>query len=375
MLTSMRRRSGSTAPVAAEDLVRLSLASRRITGLLDASTLARRAAREFGELVGSDASGVGIREAPDVLVTRGAWGIRTGPAGDGMRIAVGPDSERLIERLVRGEGVHGMLGVPIEDRGRVIGVLYGMNRTPGHLGDRARALALEFAAALGPALGAAIATGRAARTSALAERRRISHDLCASLGPWLLDISSAARRASECATDAEKQVLSDLRSIEAQAAQAASWLAEALRSVDPATDGLPAAIGVDVDGLTGFGELAADFAVLGEPFDLAVEHEAVLLAVVRVGLHTVATRAGATCVLVTLQYAPRRVRVLVEDDGAADPEVGGEPALASLREALERLDGELVVGSSDRGGTVLSGSVPIRDHGEAAECATADPPR
>jgi signal transduction histidine kinase len=78
---------------------------------------------------------------------------------------------------------------------------------------------------------------------------------------------------------------------------------------------------------------------------------------------------------VTLQYAPRRVRVLVEDDGAADPEVGGEPALASLREALERLDGELVVGSSDRGGTVLSGSVPIRDHGEAAECATADPPR
>jgi signal transduction histidine kinase len=371
----MRRRSGSAAPVAAEDLVRLSLASRRITGLLDASTLARRAAREFGELVGSDASGVGIRETPDVLVTRGAWGIRTGLAGDGMRIAVGPDSERLIERLVRREGVHGMLGVPIEDRGRVIGVLYGMNRTPGHLGDRARALALEFAAALGPALGAAIETGRAARSSALAERDRISRDLCASLGPWLLDISNAARRASEGAPDAEERVLADLRSIEAQAAEAASWLAEALRTADPARDGLPAAIGVDIDGFAGLGELVADFAVLGEPFDLAVEHEAVLLAVVRLGLNAVATRAGATCVLVTLHYAPGRVGVLVEDDATGPPELEGEPALASLREALERLDGELVVGSSDRGGTVLSGSVPIGDDGEAAACATAAPPR
>jgi signal transduction histidine kinase len=370
----MRRRSGPTAAVAAEDLVRLSLASRRITGQLDASTLARRAAREFGELVGSDASGVGIREAPDVLVTRGAWGIRTGPAGDGMRIAVGPDSERLIERLVRREGVHGMLGVPIEDRGRVIGVLYGMNRTPGHLGDRARALALEFAAALGPALGAAIDTGRAARSSALAERRRISRDLCASLGPWLLDISNAARRAGESAPEAEEHVLADLRSIEAQAAQAASWITEALRAVDPATDGLAATIGVDVDGLAGLGGLAADFAVLGEPFELAVEHEAVLLAVVRVGLHTLATRGGATCVLVTLHYAPQRVGILVEDDGAGPGGVGGEPALASLREALERMDGELVVGSSDRGGTILSGSVPIRDDGEAAACATAAPP-
>ena len=170
MFPTMRRRPGPAVPVDAEDLVRLSRASRRITGLLDASTLARRAAREFGELVGTEASGVGIREAPDVLVTRGAWGVRTGLAGDGMRIAVGPDSERLIERLVRREGVHGMLGVPIKDRGAVIGVLYGMNRTPGHLGDRARALAVEFAAALGPALGAAMETGRASRSSALAER-------------------------------------------------------------------------------------------------------------------------------------------------------------------------------------------------------------
>ena len=371
----MRRRPGSAVPVDADDLVRLSRASRRITGLLDAPTLARRAAREFGELVGTDASGVGIRESPDVLVTRGAWGVRTGLAGDGMRIAVGAGSERLIERLVRQEGVHGMLGVPITDRGEVIGVLYGMNRTPGHVGDRARALALEFSALLGPALGAAIQTGRAARSSALAERARISRDLCESLGPWLLDISEAARRASESATSADDAVLADLRAIQTQAAEAATWLAEALRTLEPAADRLPAAIGVDVDGMTSLPGIAADFAVLGEPFDLAVEHETVLLAVVRVGLHVVASRAQATCVLVTLRYEPRRVDVVVEDDGPARPEGEGEASLGPLREALERLDGELVVASSGNGGTMLSGSVPIRDEGEAAECATAAPPR
>jgi signal transduction histidine kinase len=375
MFWTMRRRPGSAAPVDAEDLVRLSRASRRITGLLDAPTLARRAAREFGELVGTDASGVGIREAPDVLVTRGAWGVRTGLAGDGMRIAVGAGSERLIERLVRHEGVHGMLGVPITDRGAVIGVLYGMNRTPGHVGDRARALALEFSALLGPALGAAIQTGRAARSSALAERARISRDLCESLGPWLLDISEAARRASESATSADDGVLADLRSIQTQAAEAATWLAEALRTLEPAADRLPATIGVDVDAMPGTTPLAADFAVRGEPFDLALEHETVLLAVVRVGLHVVASRAQATCVLVTLRYEPRRVGVLVEDDGPSRPDDDGEAALGPLREALERLDGELVVASSGNGGTMLSGSVPIRDEGEAAVCATAAPPR
>ena len=370
MFPTMRRRPGPAVPVDAEDLVRLSRASRRITGLLDASTLARRAAREFGELVGTEASGVGIREAPDVLVTRGAWGVRTGLAGDGMRIAVGPDPERLIERLVRREGVHGMLGVPIKDRGAVIGVLYGMNRTPGHLGDRARALAVEFAAALGPALGAAMETGRASRSSALAERRRISRDLCESLGPWLLDISEAARRASESTHAADEGVRADLRRIEAQAAQAASWLADALHTLEPAAE----AFRGHVDGIAGLAEIAADFAVVGEPFDLDLEHETVLLAVVRVGLHVAAARAEAASVLVTLHYAPGRVAVLVEDDGGDPSGEAADAALAPLREALERLDGELVVASSDRGGIMLSGSVPIRDDGgEAAACATAAP--
>ncbi len=357
----MRRRPALVDSVAADDLVRLSQASRRLTGLLDITTLARRAAREFGELVGTDASGVSIREAPDAVVTRGGWGVRTEMIRDGLRVAVGPDLERLIERLVRQEGVHGMLGVPIKDRGEVIGVLYGMNRTPGHVGDRARGLALEFAAALGPVLGAAMHTGRAARRSALEERRRISRDLCASLGPWLVDISEAAHRASETVSATDADILADLRSIEAQAAEAATWLEEVLRALDPVAEGLPAAIGVDLDGLAGLTDLAADFAVIGEPYDLLAEQEMVLLAVVRVGLHVVATRAEASSVLVTLQYAPQRCGVEVEDDGPASPDRPRDPALTSLQEALGRLDGELVVRASDGGGTILSGSVPVQE--------------
>jgi len=165
-----------------------------MAGILDTMVLAGRATRELGELVGTDATGLAVRESHDLLVTRGGWHIRTPVTRAGLRIPLGDGvggrvlssrrplsvvdyereqriSPRLVEQM-RCEGVHAMLGVPIMWRGEIIGVLYAANRSPGEVGDRAKTLALEFADTLGPMLGAAVHSGRATRLSACEERQR-----------------------------------------------------------------------------------------------------------------------------------------------------------------------------------------------------------
>src|SRR5438445_149130 len=139
----MPSRDDSSACVAVADLLKLSAASRRVVGLLDASALAGRAARELGGLVGTDVTALGVREA-------------------------------------------------------------------------------------------AMHARRAARLSALEGRQRISRDLHDNLSPLLFGIGTAVRRTSEALPDGAENLLSDLRCIEARAAQAATSLRDILRALAPA---------------------------------------------------------------------------------------------------------------------------------------------
>jgi signal transduction histidine kinase len=382
----------SSASATVDDLLKLTAASRQVTGLLDATVLAGRAAREFGPVVGTDATAVGIREAPDLLVLRGGWHVRNPSVAHGLEIASGDGvggkilrsaqtqsvldyvtapqvSERLFDSIVRREGIHGLLGVPVKHGGRVIGVLYAVNRSPGEIGDRARTLAEEFAASLGPALGAALHSGRATRLSALAERQRLSRDLHDHLSPLLFGIGAAAQRAGRMLSSEAESLLPQLRSIEAQAAQAASSLRDILRALAPAAceEGLPAIVRMDVGGFSTFTGLAADLTVIGEPYELSAEQESVLLAVVREGLHNVGKHARATSVVVTLHYGRETADVLVQDDGRGLPEdfvIGDVPrdgrhyGLASLSQRLARVGGEITLQGNEDGGMTLCGSVP-----------------
>jgi LuxR family transcriptional regulator, regulator of acetate metabolism len=387
----MPSRDDSSACVAVADLLKLSAASRRVVGLLDASALASKAARELGGLVGTDCTALGIRESQNLIVTRGGWRIRNDGVRNGLRIPMGDGvggrvlgsgrplsvadypaeasiSERLVESM-RHEGIRGMLGVPITFRGRVIGVLYAANRSAGEVGDRARSLALEFAASLGPALGAAMHARRAARLSALEERQRISRDLHDNLSPLLFGIGTAVRRTSEALPDSSEDLLSELRCIEARAAQAASSLRDILRALAPTNseEGLPAVIRMDVSSFATYTGLAADLAVIGEPYDLSGEQESVLLAVVREGLHNVAKHAQASSVVVTLHYGLDTADVIIQDDGTGLPEGfavadvprdGTHYGLASLTQRLARLGGELDLSRNEDGGMTLHASLP-----------------
>jgi signal transduction histidine kinase len=361
-------------------------------GLLDASALAGKAARELGGLVGTDVTALGVRESQNLVVTRGGWHIRNDRVRNGLEIPVGdgvggrvlgsgrpvvvadyqnPDgsiSERLVESM-RTEGIRAMLGVPISFRGRVIGVLYAANRSPGDIGDRAQRLAVEFAASLGPAMGAALHARRASRLSALEERQRISRDLHDNLSPLLFGIGTAVRRTSAALPAGAEDLLSQLRCIESRAAEAASSLRDILRALAPANseEGLPAVVRMDVSSFASYTGLAADLAVIGEAYELSGEQESVLVAVVREGLHNVGKHSQATSVVITLHYGMDSADVLIQDDGLGLPEgytVNDVPhdgchyGLASLSQRLARVGGELELSANADGGMTLRASIP-----------------
>ncbi|HEY2704884.1 MAG TPA: GAF domain-containing protein [Candidatus Dormibacteraeota bacterium] len=387
----MPSRDDGSACVAVADLLKLSAASRRVTGLLNASTIAGRATRELGALVGTDVTALGLREGQNLVVTRAGWHIRNDRVRNGLEIPMGDGvggrvlgsarpvavadyncessiSPRLVESM-RTEGVRAMLGVPICFRGRVIGVLYAANRSPGEIGDRAQTLAVEFAGTLGPALGAAMHARRASRLSALEERQRISRDLHDNLSPLLFGIGTAVRRTSDALPAAAEDLLTELRCIEARASQAASSLRDILRALAPANseEGLPAVVRMDVSSFANFTGIAADLAVIGEPYELSGEQESVLVAVVREGLHNVGKHAHASSVVITLHYGVDSADVLIQDDGTGLPEDftvtdvprdGCHYGLASLSQRLARVGGELVLGANEDGGMTLHASLP-----------------
>jgi LuxR family transcriptional regulator, regulator of acetate metabolism len=361
-------------------------------GQLDASVVTERAVREFGALVGTDATAVALREAPDLLVMRTGWRVRNPEVRRGLRIPMDDGvggrvlrcgrpvsvedlgaesfvSARLVDTVVHTEGVHAILGAPIRHRRQVIGVLYAVNRAPGHLGDRARALALEFAASLGPVLGSALQFRHTADLATRVERERIARDVHQRVGSLLFGIGTAAQRARQLLTPDSGDLVGQLETLEAQASAAASSLRDVLRALGTRRcegGGLPATVAMDVDWFSSSTGLAADLAVIGEPAGLTTEQESAVLAVVREGLHNVARHAQASSVLVTLHCGAETTDVFVQDDGRGLPEDfvpcdvprdGLHYGLASLRQRLARAGGELMLQRNQDGGMTLHGSI------------------
>ena len=162
----MRRSPEEAAVSALEDLRALHLATRRLCGLLDSSVVAARAAQEAHNLSGADFTSLAFAEKIDLLAMRGTHQatskpIRTlkVPAGQGLGgrvllerrpiVVTDYQSDETISHqfnpVVAAEGLHGMVGLPIDDGEDIIGVLYAGIRRVGTIGDRAQTNLLEFA--------------------------------------------------------------------------------------------------------------------------------------------------------------------------------------------------------------------------------------
>ncbi|MFI6155295.1 sensor histidine kinase [Kitasatospora sp. NPDC051170] len=265
-----------------------------------------------------------------------------------------------------------------------------------------------FAASIGPALGAAVATATvlgyqalyreseerrrlideltAARADlaaahhtagVLAERERLAREIHDTLAQSLSSIQlllRAAQRALPERTEAASGYVEQAR----QAAQ--DNLDEARRFVraltPPALDGdpLPVALERLCATTTAHSGLAVQLHVSGEPVRLPVPQEVALLRIAQSALGNTVRHAGASHAEVTLSYMEGEVALDVFDDGAGfDPAAvagrtgGGDGGfgLPSMRARARALGGRFTVESAPGEGTALAVQLPVTPAGEA----------
>ena len=248
------------------------------------------------------------------------------------------------------------------------------------------------AAAIGPALGAAVAVAvvwgyqalyrenerrrnlieeltatradlAAAQHEAgvLAERERLAHEIHDTLAQGLSSIQLLLRAAERTLPDTAGNAA---RYVEQARQAAADNLAEARRFVvalsPPALDDttLADALARLCAPTTARHRITARFHLAGDPVPLPTSHEVVLLRIGQAALANTVRHADASTAEVTLSYDGDQVTLAVVDDGVGfDPDHSGF-GLTAMRTRAEALDGIFTVESSPGHGTTVSARLP-----------------
>lgn len=375
------------------DRRRITESTRRLGGFLDNEAFAQQAAREVDHLLGVPLASVAVRADPGLLVMLGSSGERT-PRFRGVRVPTGQGlgGRALAERrpvavedylndprisqefadIVRGEGIGGMIAVPVFGDSEVLGVLYAATRTVGSLGDRAMTLLQAIAVDLAPMMSLTMRASRALSEQVHAERLRIASDLHDDVGQLLFSIGVAAAQMARTAADGP--VARSALNIEAQAQLAARRMREAFEALAPAEshESVPVALRRELADLELRAGLATHLVVRGTPRALAPRVETALVAGVRQALLNIQQHAEANMVILTVHFTETRVTLVVQDDGkglpegfelTAIPRGGHNWGLTSLLRRVEHLGGALELTTNEDGGTTLRMSVPCEPPG------------
>ncbi len=264
------------------------------------------------------------------------------------------------DRQVEAERLNAMIAVPIVHESRVLGVLYGANRTPSDFGDRTAA-AMQQAASR--AAAAVIVAERARHASEVAvheERRRIALELHDSVGAMLFTIGAGIRRLSG-ALSVDVETRARLVAIEQQASEAAATLRGSLRalSAPPEQVALGVALRSDCAAFKERTGVPARVITVTSLPPLDCARVRALADANREALLNVEKHAGADSVVVTVFTVRDGVAITVSDDGSGlrtDQRPGlGIPATT---ERLARVGGDLTVGPNDDGGVTVQAWVP-----------------
>lgn len=370
-----------------DDVRSLVVATRGLSGLSDVPSLITKACRRMFDLVGADMVAVALYDGADTLVVGASEGTASGlsgirlPRGAGlgwralqrsMPTTTGncaADAEHLddLVEAVIPEGVRGLAAVPLTFNDNWLGVLYAGMRGR-RVSPRTTLLMNEFGASLAPLVVTAVRADRAGQLAVEEERQRIAQQLHDTAGQLLFRISMSAKEIQQCAGADPESAVAAARSIETAAAEASTYLREAMHSLLPADDALPVTMRRDAATFAARTGIAAEVVTLGSPAHATPEIEGVLVSTLREGLHNVEKHAGAAAVLVSLAYQSHQLSLAIEDDGKGLPEdfdlhpVPGRAAGLGIPGLLQRVNGAggvLRLNRNDDGGTSLRVTLPL----------------
>ena len=142
-----------------------------------------------------------------------------------------------------------------------------------------------------------------------------------------------------------------------------------LHSLSPAepAEAVPTAAQRDLDDLTRRSGIDALLLVRGEPRGLTPTVEQAALNCLRQALFNIERHSGARTVVVTVDYQPDRLALVVQDDGRGLPDdfqpravaIGATGwGFASMARQVEQLGGTLGMENADEGGTRLLVQLP-----------------
>jgi signal transduction histidine kinase len=366
---------------------------RDLAGLVDPDVLGNRAAATLRTQAELPLVSFALPDRPEHFTMSCGDGVRT---GDFYRIRLTP-GQGLGGRALQGcctcavedygtdprisdhfrgvvvrEGLRGAVAVPVLHDDRTIAILYGARREWGRPQDRA-IVALESATpVLAPLLATAMAAQQQTTLRVGQERQRLAGALHDDVGQLLFAINAAARRATELKQSMRPHLQLDaaIAHVEDLAALAATRLREALADLTPTTpmDRLPVAAQRDLDD---FSERSGVLAYLLVPQDARAvppEVETAVLSCLRQALFNVERHADASLVIVTLDFAPDSLSLVVQDDGQgvpdgftarAVPDDGHYWGSASMLRQIEQLGGRVRLGPGEEGGLQLHVWLPL----------------
>jgi signal transduction histidine kinase len=259
------------------------------------------------------------------------------------------------------------LGVPIRSRGEVLGALYLTDKedAPGFTADDERLIEM-LAAHAAIAIENARLYERGRELTFIEERNRLARDLHDAVVQKLFGVVLGAQSAAtlfDRDPEAARGQMNRVQELTQDAIRELRSLIFQLRPPVVESDGLPAALGKQVQVLRTVYRQQIDLDVVGKPrLRPGVDDEVFRIA--QEALHNALKHAAAERVEVHLEEGDGRLALSVRDDGVGfDPDASDHRSrrlgLTSMEERASSLGGTLVIDSTPGAGTRISLEVPL----------------
>jgi two-component system nitrate/nitrite sensor histidine kinase NarX len=293
-----------------------------------------------------------------------------GAAADGQELVWASDLRTCSERSASSEfwqGCQRLLAVPLQHRGRVLGVYNLFFAGADEPGADVLAILRSVGELLGLALNNARLEQETLRATLMSERQMMAAEVHDSLAQQLafvkmrMPLLHDAMRAHD--DTRAQQYYDDVRSAVTQAHSSLRGIITHLRSpMDP--QGLLHALAASADAFRRSTGAELELANEWPDMKLAPELESQVFHIVQEALTNVARHAAAQHVRLHIGRVPGgQVEIVVEDDGAGLPPAanvtGTHYGLEIMLERARRIGGTLEIGARDGGGTRIRLSFPL----------------
>lgn len=297
--------------------------------------------------------------------------LRSCPAGQATEegkpivrhIAACPASEWK-ESMLR-EGIRLVVSVPLQAKGRHVGVIDLQAQTPRAVTPEEQSLLTAIGQQIGLAVENARLYEQAQQLAIVRERSRLARDLHDSVTQTLygatLCAEAAARQLSIGQVDQAAEHLREIRTSTQTALREMRLLIFELRPGALKRDGLAAALQSRLEAVEQRGGMAAELKVTGT-LQLSAEVEMGLYRIAQEALNNVLRHSHARRVVVSLQQRDGLVTLEVADDGQGfDPSASQARAgfgLSGIEERAARMGGRLSIDSAPGSGTRVRVEMP-----------------